>query len=149
MHLERLELIWGVSSCTLEFIWDLSLITCSCKCHLDFLREINIQFWLSTFLLLIKLHSFISLFRKYYVLSNLDNFLYLELPPLTPIYAHPISWGYRVRQLHLCREVKKIKIKKFPMRLPVGSRWQLVMLEDGILVAEQSLTWQSKRSHWV
>ena len=28
------------------------------------------------------------------------------------------------------------------MRLPVGPRWQPIMLEDRILVAEQSLTWQ-------
>ena len=32
------------------------------------------------------------------------------------------------------------------MRLPVGCGWQPVMLEDGILMAEQSMTWQLKRS---
>ena len=32
------------------------------------------------------------------------------------------------------------------MRLPVGRGWQPVMLEDKILVAEQSMTWQLKRS---
>ena len=35
----------------------------------------------------------------------------------------------------------------FPMRLPVNHGWQLVMLEDRILVAEQPVTWQLKRSH--
>ena len=37
-------------------------------------------------------------------------------------------------------------LKKNPMRLPVGRGWRPVMLENRILVAEQSMTWQPKRS---
>ena len=32
------------------------------------------------------------------------------------------------------------------MKLPIGRGWQPIMLKDGILVAEKSLTWQPKRS---
>ena len=55
-------------------------------------------------------------------------------------YIHPVGWGCRICRLHLCRGLTP------PTRLSVGRRWQPVMLEDGILVAEQSMTWQLKRS---
>ena len=36
--------------------------------------------------------------------------------------------------------------KTSPLRLPVGRGWQPIMLKNRILVAEQSLIWQPKRS---
>ena len=61
------------------------------------------------------------------------------------IYLHfiPFFWGCRICRLHLCRGITS----PLPtMRLPVSCGWQLVMLEDRILVAEQFVTWQLKRS---
>ena len=83
---------------------------------------------------------------------NTDQILYFQLPLLyliliyfsyvLPLLSpHPVGWGCRIRQLHLCRGVKLPAT-----RLLVGCEWQPVMLEDGILVAVQSVTWQLKRS---
>ena len=44
----------------------------------------------------------------------------------------PVDWGNRIRQLHLCRGVRHPPT--------VGRRWRPVMLRDGVLVAEQSMT---------
>ena len=49
--------------------------------------------------------------------------------------ASPIGWGNRIRRLHLCRGVRPSQTGP-----PVGHGWRPVMLRDGILVVEQTMT---------
>ena len=53
-----------------------------------------------------------------------------------PIIISPVGCGYRIRRLHLCRGARHPP----PTGPPVGRGWRPMMLKDGILVAEQSMT---------
>ena len=51
-----------------------------------------------------------------------------------------IGWSCTIPRLYLYRGLRPLT------RLPVGRGWLHVMIRDGILVTEQSLIWQPKRS---
>ena len=93
--------------------------------------DVNV-FWLATF-------SFSEALLSDRAL-HFSSLLKIGLDPIGEFC--PFDWGCRIHRLHLCRGVKKKK----PMRLPVSRGWRPIMLKDGILVAEQSLIWQPKRS---
>ena len=59
-------------------------------------------------------------------------------------YSHTVVWGFRIHHLCLCKGVRLPS----PMGPLVGCGWQLVMPEDRILVAEQSVT-QVLRGHMI
>ena len=75
--------------------------------------------------------------------------IHFQLEPIYSVYIllHtifcPLSWDCRMYQLHLCRGVKPFLSNKATCWL----EWWLVILEIGILVDEQSVTWQLNWSY--
>ena len=61
----------------------------------------------------------------------------VSILPLISSSPSSVSWGNRIRRLHLCRGIKKNNTTTGP---PVCRGWRPVMLKDGILVSKQSIT---------